>query len=666
MKYLNPISTLLTLLFVGVFAWNGMAQFSEETLFMVNNKPVTVGEFDYIYQKNNSKDAYKDKKSVRDYLDLYIKFKLKVEEAKREKIDTIKQLQSDLRMYRQDLAKSYLTDKEVMNRLVEELYNRKKSDVDVSHILIAAGPKAAPSDTMRAYLQAKSIQQMLEHGQEFASLARKFSSDKNTAKKGGHVGFVTAKLPDGFYHLETAIYNTKPGNIAGPIRTRVGYHIIKVHKIRPARGMVKAAHILIRKAHKGQPDNKAKAKIEDIYKKLKEGATFEELANTYSEDKTSNRKGGEIGWFGINKFEDAFEEAAFSLPKNGAYSKPIETSIGWHIIKRLDKRDIGKLTKSLHSKLERKIREDSRFEIAQNALIDKIKSESGFKRNDAGLDKLAQQLDKSLFSYKWKAPQVSMQETLISLGGKDYKAKDLLNYFKRNSAVRLSMDENTSVKEGLNKLVDAFIKEKAIKYEERHLEEKYPEFKALMREYQEGILLFEASLRNVWNKASEDTSGLKAFHNAHRMDYMHPEKAMLATVSLSDISEKYAKKLYKRAMKKGLENALNKYRKKFGNLDRTNKGMTREDLKKKYPSLDFKKNHATDLHYDSAVRKASFSIITGITPAHPKSLNEARGYILSDYQVELDKEWVKTLRKRYPVKINEEVFEQLVQQHGVK
>ncbi len=646
--------------FLVILSVNGWTQMSENTLFIVNGRPVGVDEFEYIYKKNSRNTPSYHRDSLRNYLDLYIKFKLKVEEARNQKLDTIEGLKDELKRYRQELAKSYLTDKEVMNRLVKELYERKKYDVDVSHILIAAGPKASPKDTLRAYMQANSLCQMLDHGQEFSSLAHKFSADKNTAKKGGHVGYVTAKLPDGFYHLEEAIYNTKPGNIAGPVRTRVGYHLIKVHDVRPARGMIKAAHILVRKAHKGQPDPQAKAKIEKIYEELQKGAPFGMLAKKYSEDKTSNNKAGEIGWFGINKFEDAFEDAAFALKKDSTYSKPVETSIGWHIIQRLDKKDIKDLNKTVRSKLERKIREDSRFEIAQNALIEIIKMESGFKVNQAGLDRLLSTLDKSLFSYKWKAPVNTSKETLISLGGHDYTAKDILNSFKRNSAVRLSMDESTPVKEGFDRLIDAFIKEKAIKYEEAHLEEKYPDFKALMREYREGILLFEAAKRNVWDKAAQDTSGLRAFFNAHRMQYMHPEKAALTTVKLNEISEKYANKLYSRAKNKGLENALSKYRKKYSNVAKQEQLITKGDMNEKYPGLPFELRAATPLHYDSALRNASFKIITNIIPAHPKKLNEARGYILSDYQNQLDKEWVEKLRKKYPVKINEKAFDKLV------
>ncbi len=660
MKFRVSTAFLLSFLFVTALAWNSTAQMSDQTLFTVNDRPVSVGEFEYIYKKNNQKNASYNRDSLRNYLDLYIKFKLKVEEARNQKLDTIQQLKKELGVYRQELAKSYLTDKEVMNRLEKELYERKKNDIDVSHILISAGPKATPKDTLRAFMQAKSIRQMLDHGQDFSTLAHKFSADKNSAKNGGHIGYVTAKLPDGFYRLETAIYNTKPGNISGPIRSRVGYHIIKVHQIRPARGMVKAAHILIRKARKGQPDPAAKTKIEKVYDELQNGASFEALVKKYSEDKSSKRKGGDIGWFGINKFEDAFEDAAFSLKKDGDYSKPVETSIGWHIIKRLKKKKLGELDKIERSRLEREIREDSRFKIAQDALIEKIKKESGFKVNQAGLDKLQASLDKTLFSYKWKAPKAQSNETLISLGGKNYNANDILNHFKRNTSVRLSMDENTPLKEGFDKLIDAFIKEKAIKYEEAHLEEKYPDFKALMREYEEGILLFEAAQRNVWNKAAQDTAGLRKFYNAHKMHYMHPQKVVITTVNLSDISERYAEKLYKKAKKKGLDKALSKYRKKYANVRKDEKQIAENEAREAFPWIIHGKSSVSPLKYDSALRTASFQIVTDVIPAKPKTLEEAKGYILSDYQNELDKQWVEKLRKKYKVQINEKAFDNLV------
>ncbi len=659
----DAMKVLLRLVFgwailgVAAITWG---QLPDSVLFTVNGRPVTVGEFRYIYEKNYGDRADYHPDSIAEYLDLYIKFKLKVEEALQQRMDTLPHLVAELNKYRKQLAKSFLMDKAVFDTLVEELYNRMQWDVDVSHILIAVPQDS--KDTARAFAKAKQIRSMLEEGASFAQLAKKFSDDKNTARKGGRVGWVTAKLPDGFYGVETAIYETPVGEIAGPVRSRVGYHILRINGRRPARGMIHAAHILVRKAKRGKPDSRAKAKIDSIYALLEAGASFEELAKKYSDDRTSRHRGGDIGWFGINKFEEPFEEAAFSLERDGAYSKPVETSIGWHIIKRLEKKDIGPLDRLMRLRLEREIREDSRFEIAKRALINKIKRDNHFILHKNAIAHLRSHLDSTLFSYRWTPPELSEDEVLMQIGDSVYTVQDFLEYLQQNTSLRLGYDMDADIGEALSEMVDAFVNEKVMEYEEAQLEKKYPAFRNLMREYREGILLFEIAKEKIWDKAAQDTAGLRAFFKKHRQRYMHPVRAEVTEVEIQDIDAKTAQKLYKRALKRGVEKALHKYRKRYKGVEKTSSLYDEEQFKRKYKGLEFKKGSATPLEYDANRRIARFAMVTKLVPPTPRELDEARGYVLSDYQNYLEEQWVKELRAKYPVEVNRKALERLIQQ----
>jgi peptidyl-prolyl cis-trans isomerase SurA len=307
------------------------AQSDDPVLFTVNNDPVHVSEFEYIYTKTNGEKADFSRKSLREYLNLYVKFKLKVEKAKEMQLDTIQSLQRELEGYRRQLADSYLIDKEVTENLIREAYERTKQDVDISHIVIKA---EAGADSIMAYKTAMKVLSDLKGGASFEKLAEQYSSDKSVTKNKGRIGYVTALFPNGFEKLEAAAYNQPLDEYSQPIRTVAGYHILKVHDRRPARGEVEVAHILIRHP-KSQPDKTAitkdpKGLIDSLYIQLQNGANFEELAKAYSQDKRTAEKGGYVGFFGINRYEKPFENGAFGLEKDGDYTthlKPARAGI---------------------------------------------------------------------------------------------------------------------------------------------------------------------------------------------------------------------------------------------------------------------------------------------------------------------------------------------------
>jgi peptidyl-prolyl cis-trans isomerase SurA len=616
----------LTGSFVALFAiCNLVAQ--DPILFSVEENDIPVSEFEYIYKKNNRDEADYSRASIEEYLDLYIKFKLKVQAAKDIKLDTITALKNELAGYRRQLANSYLNDKEVTQKLVLEAWNRQKEDVHISHILIKLNANATSRDTLVAFDKIQDLYLQLLSGTPFDSLAMKYSEDKNTSEKGGDLGFITALLPNGFYNFETAAYSLQPGDIAPPVRTSIGYHIIKMNARRPARGEIEAAHILVRVNKDGINEKAAKSKIDGIYNQLVRGADFQSLARRLSEDEASSRRGGSIGSFGINVYDSDFEEAAFALEKDGDFSKPVRTRIGWHIVKRLNKKFKGDFEKE-KKKLEARIAKDERINFARQSMIQRIKEESGFKEYAKALDHLILACDPSFYSYQWKVPTVK-SETLIAFNdGNSYSNIDFAKNLKANTRGRMKPSKSTPVNDVIRDLYQEYVNEKCLAFEEGRLESKYPDFKALMREYEEGILLFEVTKMSVWDRATKDTSGLKAFHEANTQKYMWGERAMITSYTLQSSDEKMIKKVRKLAKKFGPEKAAYKVNKKEVVLSYQQSKVTQQD--------DDVQGFDWQPGYQSATKKND------------------------EGQSILEKFWVIDLKEKYKVNINNDVLESLI------
>ncbi len=634
----------------------------DPVLFTVNNHPVRVSEFIYIYEKSNADKADYSRKSLDEYLRLYTKFKLKVERARELKLDTIKSLQQELEGYRRQLADSYLIDREVTEKLVREVYERKKQDVDISHILIKIRPNAGEEAEKRAYERAMQARKELLEGKSFSEVARRYSEDKSVARNEGHIGYVTAMFPKGLYNLETAAYDLPKGEISKPIRTGMGYHILVVHDRRPARGEIEAAHILIRKPKKGE-DKDPKAIIDSIYQQLLQGANFEELAKQYSEDNLSASRGGYIGFFGINRYEKSFEDAAFALQRDGEFSKPFETSVGWHIVKRISKRDLGPYADE-RARILKQIKKDPRYQQAQDVLIERIKKESDFKEFNATLEGFTDTLSENFLTYKWKAPKERSQEPLFSLGD-DFLVTlgDFTDFLGKSTRDRIRMGRSVSPKEGALRLYDEFVKRKTLEYEERHLAEKYPDFRHLMREYEEGILLFEVTKREVWDVAPKDTAGLMAYYETIKGRYRWKERAVVSIYVIHTTDAKQLKKIRKYISKKSPEKVMKKFNTEPDKplVERAEK-VFEKGHNRVLNAMEWKPGAMSEPEVNEKEGTEAFYKIESIIPSQPKTLEESRGFVIADYQDYLERQWVKELQEKYPVKVNQKVFDSLIKE----
>lgn len=623
---------------------------SDQVLFTVDGQNVQASEFTYIYSKNNRDDADFSEKSLREYLDLYLKFKLKVREAYAMGLDTVTTLQNELNGYRKQLADSYLNDKEIMERLVREAYDRMQEDVRVSHIMVRTNPNVA-NDTMDGFLKIQKIYKDLQGGASWDDVVRRSSEDNTSKEMGGDMGFITATLPTGFYSFESAAYNTPVGKYSAPVRTSIGYHIVKVTEKRPARGEMDVAHILLRVKSDGSNEAAVKAKIDSLHMALVKGASFESMVRANSEDKTTQDRAGFIGVMTINKFEKPFEEAAYVLEKDGDFTAPVRTRLGWHIIKRIKKRPMLGFD-AVKKKIEAQIAKDERISTARQAMVQRTKNEAGYAFDEKVYQEFVANAGEDLQTYRWQVPQLT-PAMMVRIGKDEYTNLDFGNYVKLNARTRMGVAKGTPAKEILDKVLTEFITEKALLFEEKNLANKYPEFKSLMREYEEGIMLFEATKLNVWDKASRDSLGLIAFHNAHRNNYMWEERVEVATLTLDSSAMDKLPLIKKWAAKKSLSVVAQNAEKKGIPVMVTRRIYQKDE---KLPAgLTWAAGSKADLPDGKGIVS-----VERIIPKQPKNLDEARGYIIADYQDQLEKEWVASLQAKYPYTVNEAVLKSLV------
>jgi len=652
-------NTIFALLLVSFGSLYAQVSNDTRTLFTVAGEKVSVSDFEYVYNKNNvNNQADYSEKSLRDYLNLYQNFRLKVKEAESLKLDTIAALNTELEGYRKQLAKSYLTDREISDRLITEAYERSKTDINASHILVRLDENANPADTLAAFKKIMNLRKRIEKGEAFEKVARESSEDPSAKSNDGNIGWFT--VFGTIYPFENAAYNAKPGELSMPVRTEFGYHLLKVNKTRAARGQIRVAHLLLRfpdNATAAQKDS-VKRKIEGLLREVQTGSTtFEEAVKTYSDDKASRAKNGELQWFGSGatvRMVPEFEEAAFALEKDGQISQPVQTQYGWHIIKRLEKREMQPFSE-VKVDIKKKVERDTRSQVAKSVLIDRIKRENGFVQFPDVKKAFIAAVDTNLAKGIWRADStIRTAKALFVLAGKNYTQNDFAEYIEKTAKKRTDKNKEALV----NEYFEGFVNSKCLDYEESMLETKKPEFRNLMKEYRDGILLFELMDRQVWTKAVKDSTGLEEYRKNNAQKYMWGNRADVVIFNATD--EQIAKAAAKLATKgKSVEYIKSKLNKEGS----TSKVSTIEGKYEKgqydvVDKLDWKPGF-------SPVQKVSdnnyqFTQVKAIVNPEPKNLKEAKGYIVSDYQEYLEKTWLAELKAKYPIVTDEAVLKSLI------
>ena len=615
------------------------------TILEIDNQTVNKIEFEQIYWKNK-KEKIATKEDLDEYIQLFINFKLKVIAAEKLGLDTTKKFIDELSGYRVQLEKPYLIDTSINEDLINEAYYRTINEVNASHIMTKLGPNPSSEDTLKAFNKIKDIRNKIISGKVgFEEAAEELSEDPYARSSKGNLGYFNAfKM---LYSFECAAYNTPIGKISDIVRTKYGYHIVKPNSIRKAKGRVKTSHIMITTSLKTE-NNLSKEKINAIYKDLVEkNKTFEELAVEFSEDRKSAKNGGEIGWINSGgNFYPEFEEAVFSLNIDGEFSKPFKTPNGWHIVKRLNYEPVGDL-KSMSYNLKNKIQKDARAQKTKSSFIDKLKIEYQLK-NMLNMKELITIIKNKNFNYENMEDNKkikTIKNTLLTFSNISCTNYDYVEYLLKSKSIEKNKIDQNLIKQQFEK----FINQKIIDFEKTQLEAKHPDFKALMKEYRDGILLFEISDQKIWTKAIKDTAGLKEFYALNKATWIWPNRVN-GTLFTSE-SKKTLKKVSSLKTKKSLSNdsimsILNKDN--LFNLKYENKII--DDFSKYNLTFDqLNKGYNGPFNYEE---KLVLFYVEEKLPQRNKELKEAEGIIVSAYQNYLEDQWLTRLKKNHTITIN--------------
>ncbi len=644
------------LFFAICFAFSAFAQ--EKILLEIDNEKISADEFLHIYKKNNTNVDAMTYIAMSEYMDLFVNFKLKVHEAQVLGLDTAASFIQELSGYRSQLAQPYLTDKKVEEELVQEAYERMKYDVEVSHILIKVDPTASPEDSLKAWNKVNEVYAKLQKGGDFVKLAKDYSQDESVALNDGNLGYRT--IFGLVYEFETVMYNTPVGQYSKPFRTRFGYHILKVNDKRPAKGKYKVAHIMmvVPKDAGSNLDQKAKESIDALLVRLKAGEDFAALADEYSEDRRTATDGGVLGWVTVGgKMIKEFEDAVFSLEKVGDLSPILKTSYGYHIIKLVEIEPI-KPFEDVKSDIKSKISNTARTSKSRESIIQSLMTEYNAKTYDKNAADFYKIVTDSIFSGTWKIEDgKDLSKPLLTFKDRVYTQKDFADYlmkFNRKQSIQ-----------NINVFVDAsyksFIQKMVISYEEEILEDKYPAFRYLIKEYHDGILLFELTDKTVWSKAITDTVGLERFYSENKTNYKWGYRYDVKVYQCKDskISKTVSKSFIKNVPEEKIFAKLNK-------KDSTAIVLTQSEFCEKgvKPLVDnsIKENGITETaKLVKIVTNAENNTVTVIKVREPeiKTLNEARGIITADYQNYLEKIWLSKLHTKYKILIHDDVLKSL-------
>ena len=621
--------------------------FSQETLMTINDEKISINEFENIFYKNNE-DIEITKEYLDEYIDLFINFKLKVKESKELGYDTLSSFIKELDGYKKQLSKPYLRDNNFNENLFNEALERIQFDINASHILI----KIENNDAKSALNEALSIRnQIISKEISFSDAAVKYSDDEYVLDSKGNLGYFTAFMM--LYDFESVAYNSSIGEVSVPVKTQYGYHLILVNDKRKAVGERKVAHIMFKtgKGANAKKINESYKKASETYDLLTNGDKFVEVAERFSEDRSTAVKGGVLPSFGVGKMVREFEEATFSLKLPGDFSKPFQTPYGWHIVMLLEDNPV-KLDDDLFLSVKQKIEKDSRSKLSNEFMITKLKDLYNikiYKENFNFLRKIAvKEVSKSAWDNELL---IDGDKKIFKIESKSYSLKELSDFIINNQKKNNDFDQ----------LYIEFLNLSLLSYEESQLENKYPEFKNLLKEYKEGILLFDITNNNVWKKAVEDSAGLSNYFNENLSDYKWNERldVSIFTCLNYNVSYKVRNQLYK--LKRGL----------IKDIDVLNKINSSSPLNVQLVSGQFSKNEnniVDQIVWKKGISKSiknddgSYTVVfvNDILNARAKNLNETKGKVISDYQKFLDLTWIKILRSKYKVELNKNLLYSLI------
>lgn len=640
-------------LFIVLLVLNiSFSQEQDEVLLKVGDTPILASEFLRVYNKNLDLVKDESQKDIDGYLKLFTEYQLKLQEAKRLKLDEDKNYQREFTRYKKQLIKNYISENKVTDELVEEAYKRSNIDINASHALVRLDANA--KDTIAAYNQVLAIRdRVLKEG--YKTVQADMHNGETVFLE--DLGYFSAfKM---VYDFESAAYNTPVGEISMPFRTQFGYHVVMINDKRTSRGTVTAAHIMISESQKDSLTN-PENRIQTIYKKLNQGESFEALAKQFSEDKSSANNGGKLTPFKSGQLSSTkFEDEAFSLKNNGDYSKPFKTAYGWHIVKRIDLKPIAPF-EDVKASFETRVKRDSRSKLINEAMLAKLKKKYQIDYKPNTKTYFTSILNDKFYTRGWEVPKdLNKTEPVFTINSSPFTYEDFAKHLF--NAQRIYTNSKLPYDAIVDKEYDAFFETSVFKYREENLELENKDYANILKEYRDGLLLFDLMEKEIWNKASKDSLGLEAYYNDNKSNYQWEDRVDVVIATSSD--ESNLKKLRK-LMKKGkseeeIKEALNKG-------DQENVIFTKGIYSVSNPILptDFKVKQGLSDVYNNHNEAFHIIDVKEVLPSRVKTLEEARGLVVNDYQAVLESNWIQDLYSRFKVDINEDVLKSVKSKIG--
>ncbi len=623
---------------------------------------VSLDEFKRIYLKNNTKtDGLFSPEAVEDYLKMFVNFKLKVYEATQLGMDKRKSFIDELKKYRDQLAEPYLVDQSVSEQLYKEAYDRMFKIVRASHILLQLPQSPTPSDTLAIYNKAIDIKNRLEKGEPFYMVALKYSQDPSAKTNLGQIGYFSSMRM--VYPFESAAFKTPVEQISNPVQTQFGYHIIYVTDKIDITGPIDASFVVVREKKEDQGKEKSSAleKINIAYDSLSNGVSIERVVRLFTEDRNSLNNDGLIQKYEPGRMFPEFDSVVWRL-NEGEYSKPFYSAYNraWFIAyvnKKYEHPSYDESLDMIKRKINRMPHSYLRSKSLATKLINEYKIEKQPKAFEITIDTL-RSMHKRQTTYSIEIEKCMNQPVLIIQDTFNIAQSEFIKFI--NAKIKLQIDDMKGLCESN---WQEFVERSVIKYEDNILNIKYPDFGYTVQEYHDGILLFNITDSLVWQKATTDTTGLKEYYDKISDKYKWAERAeaMLVTTNKSSLRNKIEKALKSELKKGSIQNDFEKRMQK--QLKDTTLTITVEKLtvEKGINSLvdktDFKKGLVLVSSND---KNTTWCYISNIIPASNKKLNEVRGLVTAEYQNELEKEWVNSLKAKYKVEINKSAIDELM------
>ncbi|WP_179006354.1 peptidylprolyl isomerase [Winogradskyella forsetii] len=632
-------------LFLVFFALNiSFSQDKDQVLLKVDGEPIMASEFLRVYNKNLDLVKDESQKDIDGYLKLFTEYQLKLKEAKRLKLDEDENYKREFSRYQKQLIGNYISENKVTDALVKEAYERSNIDVNAAHMLVRLD--ATANDTLAAYNEVLALRER--------ALKEGFDKVKAEMHNGQTIFIEDLGYFSAFkmvYDFESAAYHTPVGEISMPFRTQFGYHVVKVNDKRESRGTITAAHIMVNLAHKDSLRD-PEQRINEIYKKLNQGESFESLAKQFSEDKSSAKNGGKLTPFKSGQLSSTeFEDEAFGLKKDGDVSKPFKTAYGWHIVKRIELKPNASF-EDVKSDFETKVKRDSRSKLINEAMVTKLKKKYKISFNNDAKTYFASILNNDFYNRTWTLPDnFKKDETVFTINKTPFTYEAFGNHLVM--AQRIYTGKNTPFTNIIDKEFESFFEKSIFQYREDNLESENEDYANILKEYRDGLLLFDLMEKEVWNKASKDTVGLETYYNKNKSKYQWNDRVdvVMATSAEKSNMKKILKLMKKGKSEEDIKEALN-------TSDEQNVIFTKGIYKVDNPILpsNFEAKKGISDIYE---HHEAFHVIDvkAVLPAGQKSLEEAKGSVINDYQTEIEANWINELYDRFEIEVNQDVLE---------